>query len=196
MLLGSTCAVCGAAGAAVCAACEAGLGRAPALPPPLGLDGWSALLRYEGDARAIITGLKNGQRRDLVGWVADGLASLVPAPASVVVTWAPTGPGRRRARGFDQAELLARALARRWDRPCAGLLERLPGPPQAGRRAAARRTNPRFRARREAPPRVVVIDDVATTGATLVAAARTLRAAGADEVRAVVGARAGPRSRG
>ena len=131
------CVVCGGPRAVVCRSCAAGLVRAPALPPPLGLDGWSALLRYDGEARALVTGLKNGQRRDLVAWLADGLVDLLPTPPEAVVTWAPTGPRRRRTRGFDQAELLARALARRWDLPCAALLQRLPGPPQAGRRAAA-----------------------------------------------------------
>ena len=166
------------------------------LPAPLDLDGWSALLRYDDEARALLTGLKNGQRRDLVGWLADGLVAALPRPGPAVVTWAPTGAARRRARGFDQAELLARALARRWGLPCRGLLRRLPGPPQAGRTAAARRTNPRFEGPRRSAPVVLLVDDVATTGATLSAAARALRAAGTVEVRAVVAARAAPRSRG
>jgi predicted amidophosphoribosyltransferase len=194
VLLGSACAVCGAHGAVVCPSCAAALEPAPALPPPLEVDGWSALLRYDVAARALLTGLKNHHRRDLVGWVADGLVAALPPPPPAVVTWAPTGRDRRQARGFDQAELLARALARRWRLPCRGLLVRRPGPPQAGRGAADRRSHPGFRARPGAPGAVLVVDDVATTGATLTAAARALRAAGAEEVRAVVGARAMPRS--
>jgi predicted amidophosphoribosyltransferase len=194
VLLGSTCAGCGAHGAVVCRACAAALEPAPALPPPLDVDGWSALLRYDDGARALLTGLKNHHRRDLVGWLADGLVAALPPPPPALVTWAPTGRARRQARGFDQAELLARALARRWHLPCRGLLVRRSGQPQAGRRAAERRSHPGFRTRRSAPSAVLVVDDVATTGATLTAAARALRGAGAEQVRAVVGARAVPRS--
>lgn len=190
MLLVSRCARCREPGPAVCHACAAELVRAASSPAPLGLDGWSALLRYDDAARAVLTVLKNGQRRDLVTWVADRAALALPRPEAHTVTWAPTGPARRRARGFDQAELVARALARRWDLPCRRLLVRLPGPPQAGRGGAERRGNPRFSTRRRSPRSVVVVDDVATTGATLTAASRALRAAGAEEVRAVVLARA------
>ena len=59
-----------------------------------------------------------------------------------VVTWAPTSRERRRRRGFDPAELLARAVARRLRLRCAGLLERAPGPPQTGLRGAERRRGP------------------------------------------------------
>ena len=68
----------------------------------------------------------------------------------VVVSWAPTTPARRRARGFDQAEVLARAVARTTRLPCRGLLRRLPGPPQTGLPASERRRGPRFVAVRSA----------------------------------------------
>ena len=177
----------------MCAACVAQLRRAPALPSPPGVDGCTALLRYDVAARALLTGLKNGQRRDVVGWLAEGLVGLGPVPRGDVVTWAPTSPGRRHRRGFDQAELLARALARRWGLPCRSLLVRRSGPAQAGRTRAERQAHPGFAALGGTPRRVLVVDDVATTGATLTAAASALREGGAEEVRAVVGARAAPR---
>lgn len=189
MLLVSTCVLCGGLGAGVCPRCAATLAPAPAMPHPLGLDACVAMLDYR-EASALLTALKNGGRRDLVGWLADGLAPRLRPSSEAVVTWAPTGAARRRSRGFDQAELLARALARRWGRPCRPLLRRRPGPAQAGRSAAERRANPSFAAIGSSPPAVVVVDDIATTGATLVAAARALRRAGATEVTGVVGARA------
>lgn len=173
----------------MCPTCAAGLDRAASLPCPLDVDRCVAVFDYRA-ARRLVTALKNGDRRDLVGWLADQLAACTTPASGTVVTWAPTGAARRRARGYDQAELLARATARRWSLPCRPSLQRLAGPAQSGRSAHDRRTNPAFRAVGRPAPAVVVIDDVATTGATLSAAARALRSAGAQQVVAVVGARA------
>jgi ComF family protein len=184
------CAACGLPGGTVCAACRAVLVRAPHQAVPHGLDSCRALLDYDDVARALLTGLKNRHRRDLVATLADALAGLTRPAAGTVVTWAPTGAGRRRARGYDQAHLLAAAVARRWHAPLRACLQRSRGPAQAGRSAAERRQHPGFTARGPIPASVVVLDDVATTGATLTAAARALRAAGAVEVHALVVARA------
>ena len=191
MLLQPTCACCGAPGASVCGRCQTALPSAPSLPRPLEVEACVALYEYAA-ARPLVTSLKNGDRRDLVAWLADGMASIWTPPRGAVVTWAPTGSARRRRRGFDQAELLARAIARRWGVPCSPLLRRLPGPAQAGQAGRDRRANPRFAARAQVPQSVVVVDDVATTGATLTAAAAALRAAGAVRVDALVAARAHP----
>jgi ComF family protein len=192
MLLVPTCVLCGRSGVVVCPGCEAELDRAPSLPRPLELDACVAVFDYRG-ARHLVTALKNGDRRDLVGWLAGHMAVRVAPPPGAMVTWAPTGHARRRARGYDQAELLARALARRWSVPCRVLLRRRAGPPQSGRSAGERQANPAFHVVGRVVPAVVVVDDVVTTGATLSAAARALRSAGATRVEAVVGARAAAR---
>src|SRR5262249_29162350 len=108
-----------------------------------------------------------------------------------VVTWVPTTRGRRRRRGFDQAELLARAVARRWRVPCAPLLARAPGPPQTGRSRDDRLTGVALRPRRpvDAGLPVVLVDDVLTTGATLRCAAAALRSVGHRWLGALTAAR-------
>jgi ComF family protein len=195
VLVGSVCVLCDRRGEVVCARCAAGLSAAPSLALPLAVDACSAVVHYR-DARHLVTALKNGGRRDVVHWLAEQMARQLVPPVGAVVTWAPTGVARRRARGYDQAELLARAVARRWQLPCRDLLRRLPGPAQAGRTARARRHNPAFAARGSCPSTVVLVDDVVTTGATLSAAARALRRGGTAEVVAVVAARSAGRRTG
>jgi predicted amidophosphoribosyltransferase len=134
--------------------------------------------------------------RAVVPWLADAMVDTIPTGVAAfdVVTWAPTSRERRRRRGFDPAELLARAVARRLRRRVVGLLDRLPGPPQTGLPADARRHGPRFVARRATPGVVLVVDDVATTGATLAAAAGALHAADVSSVLALTAARTPPPS--
>jgi predicted amidophosphoribosyltransferase len=162
----------------------------PSLPAPPGLVTCRALVAYDDVARDVLTALKNHDERAHVAELAGPLAALVPDVDGLVVTWAPTSDRRRRARGFDQAELLARAVARRLRRPARRLLRRVPGPPQAGRSHDERLANPRFATVRPCAAPVLLIDDVATSGATLSRAASVLRRAGAPAVHGLVVARA------
>ena len=193
-----SCPVCGRRGAAPCDACAAQLCPAPDLPVPAGLTVCKALLSYEGVGRELVARLKYRNARAVIGPLAAAMAGLVDAAAVDAVTWAPTSTARWRRRGFDQAELLARAVARRLRRPCRPFLTRQPGPAQTGRARSARVTGPVFVAIGRVPRRVLVVDDVITTGGTVVASARALRDAGAREVSAVAAARtplkAGPSS--
>lgn len=189
------CPGCGRRGAPLCEQCSAGL-RAPltAVPPP-GVDAWWAAFAYEGPAREVVARVKYRGARAAVPWLADAMVAVVGDVPADVVTWAPTSRDRRRTRGFDPAELLARAVARRLGLRSRGLLDRCEGPPQTGRAAADRRQGPVHVVRRPVPHRVLVVDDVATTGATLAAAALALRRAGAEHVVALTAARTPPPSR-
>ena len=156
-------------------------------PPPRGVDDLAALLSYEGAGREVVARLKYRNHRSTLEWLATGMARLLDARSVDVVTWIPTSRRRRRGRGFDQAELLAREVGRRLRRPCRDLLSREPGPPQTGQPFEQRTRGPGLTARR-VEGSVLVVDDVITSGATIRAAAVALRRGGAREVHALLAA--------
>jgi len=122
------------------------------------------------------------------------IAAVLPDPLGAdVVCWVPLSGRRRRRRGFDQAEVLARVLADLLGLPAAAALRRRRDTPAQARLGGARRRaalEGAFRARRRAPPAVLLVDDVLTTGATAAACAEALRDGGAERVVVATAARA------
>jgi ComF family protein len=158
---------------------------------------------YEGPLRRAIHLLKYGCMTPLARPLGERLA-LAAAPFSGydAIVPAPLHWRRRWDRGFNQAELLARELSRRVGVPVdRRLLRTRSTAPQAGLSAAERRLNVRgaFRAAGEQAgirgKRLIVVDDVMTTGATLAACTRALKRAGAAEVAVLTLARADLESR-
>ena len=188
MLLQTRCAGCDRAGAALCRTCRFAL----AGPPPARRTEWReggviSALAFTGRVRDVLLGFKYRNRRQvgahLAGIVVNRVlaAGVRPGVDVDAVTWAPTSRRRRRERGFDQAEVVARRVALQLGLPAQRLLERDDaGHEQTGLDRARRLHGPTFRARPGlARARVLLIDDVVTTGATLRAAADALYAAGA-----------------
>jgi predicted amidophosphoribosyltransferase len=170
--------------------------RAPVpVPAPPGVDAWCAPFTYDGVARELVARVKYRNARAATPWLADAMAALLRTRGLGrvdAVVWAPTTAARRRGRGFDHAQLLAEEVASRLGRPVSGLLVRRDGVAQTGRPSVQRRRGgPEFRAV-ASPPRILLVDDVTTTGATLRAAAGALRRAGAVHVVAVTAARTPP----
>jgi ComF family protein len=155
---------------------------------------WSAVA-YDGVARDAMHALKFSAARPLASVMGAQIAANAPAALmreGALLVAVPAHPARRRARGFDPAELLARALARHTGIALADALRRGGAPSrQLGASRDARREPGRlgFAARGTAPQDVVLVDDVHTTGATLAACARALRNAGAERVVALTWAR-------
>lgn len=148
----------------------------------------------EGSAREAVHHLKYGGWPGMARALAEAMRGLEPLEPGTVLVPIPLGSARLRSRGYNQAEVLARAVGSVAGLAVApGLLRRSRETrSQTALAPSARAANVHaaFMAAGAVPDRLVLVDDVCTTGATLVAAAEALRAAGATRVEAVTFARA------
>jgi ComF family protein len=189
------CVSCGAsAGSAepLCARCRAGLRWLPPDPAPYG---W-APLAYEGGARALVRALKFRGAVGLAATMAAQIAATAPDELldGFTLVPVPIHPARLRRRGYNQAEWLALELGERRGCPVSVCLERVgPQASQVGRTRIERMESiehsVRMRDGYEAPKRVVVVDDVITTGATIDACLGVLFAAGCERAGGLAYAR-------
>jgi predicted amidophosphoribosyltransferase len=151
-----------------------------------------AAVAYDGPGRALVVGWKQRGLRRVAELAADLVVATVPRPDVAALAFVPGDGDRVGWRGVDTAEELARALGSRWALPVERRLARARrARPQRGLSKAERGANMRaaFRAAGGSPPAVGLVDDVYTTGATVSAAARELKAAGARRVHVVTFAR-------
>jgi predicted amidophosphoribosyltransferase len=199
LVLPRSCAGCGASGAALCASCGnlldgAAIGLVRPTPCPAGLPPVAAFLAYEGPAQQLLLAHKEhgqlGLTRPLAGALATAVRVLRPG-GEVLLCPVPSSRRAVRQRGHDHAMRLATGAA---DRLGGGAVaRRLLGQAraladQSGLTTAQRAANlaGALVAVTAPGPPVVVIDDVITTGATLVEATRALRAAGHEVLGAAV----------
>jgi len=160
-------------------------------PGPPGVDLAVAASPFDGAARDVVHGLKYARRLALAAVAAEAMLGALPTHETVdALVPVPAGPWRWRWRGFDPADEIAWALADRSELPVADCLRRANGRRQVGRRRSDRLANPpRVWARGECPRRVLLVDDVWTTGATLSACAGALREGGSRRIVALTLAR-------
>jgi ComF family protein len=209
LLLPPRCPGCGLEGAVLCENCAAPLGRrmeepagAPLGAPvsmPQGVSQLEWCAMYSGSVRDALHALKYRGERRLSEPLGEALAARWTrvARGGDLITWVPVHRSRRRERGFDQAEELARVMAARLGLPAVTCLERhqrTTAQHALGQAERADNTSSAFVLAHGAQDAVrgrwvVLVDDILTTGATIHGCARVLEAAGALAVAAVTVAR-------
>lgn len=194
---------------AFCDRCQIPLSAAVAAPGELALcgacrenkaavDRLRAFGPYEGELQALVALLKYKRvrplARPLAGWLSVLLHQEPQLGEVDAIVPVPLYPGRRRTRGYNQAELLARELSRWTGLPVwSGWLRRVKDTPsQTGLTPLQREENVRGAfacGDKRAESCILLMDDVCTTGATLNSCAQVSKRAGAARVNAVVVAR-------
>lgn len=212
LLLPQRCLICSTLGAQVCASCRSQLRQ---IGPPLcdrcgAPTAWPvrrcaecagrrlafvrarAAVEYDEPVRRLVAAWKERGLRRLAAVAAEVVAETVARPESSCVTFVPADPDRRLKRGHHAAERLAAELSIRWELPVEPLLRRARGSSrQRGLSQVDRRRNVSgaFRAVGPCRHRLVLVDDVYTTGSTATAAASALRTGGAKSVEVITFAR-------
>lgn len=154
-----------------------------------------AVTVYEFIAKDLVWQLKFQGAQAAAAEMAKLMSAQLPQDEDTLLVHVPTATARVRRRGYDQARLLTREVSRLSGLPCRTLLTRMGQHHQVGAAREQRITQLKTAFRVINPTlvqkaHILLIDDVLTTGATLEAAARTLKAAGAKRVDALVFAQA------
>lgn len=204
LLAPANCLECGREGAVICTTCRADL-RPRQAPRCFGcsrlsangetcedcrrdsrLAGVSVATDYEGSVKELVLQLKFHRLRAATETATDLLMGCAGQwPEVDLVTSVPVAASRYRERGYNQSELLARAVARRIGLPYRTTLGRLTATHQIGQDRLARRRQVAgafYGLRQLRDARVLIVDDVVTTGATLSECAAVLDGAGAGLV--------------
>lgn len=180
----------GFGGSGVCDLCLSKAEAAGPVSRMFGVDQVEALFVYDDLVRRVVLCAKNRGRAEVLRQL--GLLLAERADASHVgrsddqpydlVTWVPASRAGKRRRGFDQGAVLAEMVADRLGAKSRRLLLRRRGQAQIGQGREARMGGPQVRAPMSCTGRVLLVDDVITTGSSMSASALALRRSGAEEV--------------
>lgn len=203
LLVPDCCVLCNKEGSGLCNVCDGSLEKhqkACYLCNAMTADGrvcsscqWRTRVRrttilwnYQGNTEKVVHGLKYEGRDDVAKAVAVSFVRL-GLPYFDLITFVPDTPTRRRQRGYVAPQIIARELSRMTYKPYVELLSRSAHTPQvgAGREARWRQVENNFSTKHPAlleGKRILLVDDVITTGATVTECARMLKLAGSGPV--------------
>ena len=181
MLFERRCPGCRRPAKTICDQCWASL--APAgLIDLASVDRVWALLAYDERSCVFVLAAKNHGRRDLLAQFGQMIVSQLDSDSFDVITWVPSSTAGRRRRGYDQGRLLARSISRYGGWQAQSLLRRTGRESQRHKSREERLMGPSLLVRGHVPERVLIVDDVIATGASLNASAKVLREAGARHI--------------
>jgi ComF family protein len=196
------CAGCGQIGTLFCANCCSALRSYPGQVRrvPATLDEVRVGFVFSGPLRGAVHRLKYGRMPRMARPLGQLLASQLAGTGTIAdaLVPVPLHRNRLRERGYNQAEELARVLSRSWQLPIitTNMVRERTTSQQASLKASERAANVqgafRWIGTGTAPKRILLIDDVLTTGATMGACAAALRMAGSEWVCGVALARSRP----
>lgn len=194
LLFPSRCVLCGREGDLICEPCRRTFPQRldpDAIPKLSGIRAARAVWPYEGNVREIIRHYKYNGLRSLAPALASEMAHVLHewSPAIDLIVHVPVHPARLRERGYDQSELLVRELSRTTGMTAIPAVVRLRETAVQARAMSAAQRADNVRGAFNVPDsgkvrraNVLLIDDVLTTGATLIEAGRALRRAGVRNV--------------
>ena len=171
------------------------------LARPPNYDSTLAAYRYDFPLDKLVQAFKYGHRLALAAFFGEQVAALSERPSADLIVPLPLHPERLRERGFNQALELARPVSAAWRMPiAAGSCHRVRNTPAQADlpwRERIKNIHGAFHCSDDfTGKRVILVDDVMTSGASLAECARTLKLHGATEVTALVVARALPKDSG
>lgn len=197
LLFPSFCAHCGREGPRLCEGCFEGLEflstSLPKASTPEALASITSALAYTKQAHNLLHQLKYPGSPELAIFCAELLHEHTSTKSAELISWVPCHAARRRERGFNQAEIIAKHFARLRKTPARALLEKTKATgrqsrvtdPTERKENVAGSIRPLFATALHPPRSVLLIDDVCTTGATLGVCAAALKAVGVEEVYAL-----------
>ena len=164
--------------------------KQPAVPSLEGIDYFAAPLRYEDEAAALVVSMKFNDLPELSPAMARLINQVMPTMENALLVPVPMHYSRVSKRQFNQAIMLVNELAKLtgWEKDNEALIRVKNTRPQVGQSAVSRRKNMAgaFKACNQVAGRnVIIVDDVMTTGSTVMSCAKELRKAGAEEIAVV-----------
>lgn len=187
------CLLCSAEGTLVCSWCWPELlAESVQKIEVSGLSSCIVVTPYQGGARALVRRMKIDAQRQACLLIARAMHESAPQlPLAVCITSVPTAMARIRERGFDHSALIAKEFSRLRGLAYRPLLTRHGRTKQAGATKAQRVMQIKgvYQAKGVIKGHILLLDDVTTTGATLIEVASVLKTAGAQKVDALVFAR-------